>query len=119
MKRKARVAVLVSGRGSNMVALAEASKAPDFPAQIVAVLSDKSGAGGLTKASEMGIKSLAVPRSDYADKAAHENAVQAALETCKPDVICLAGYMRLLAAAFLERWQGRIINIHPSLLPKY
>ncbi|MEL6201505.1 MAG: phosphoribosylglycinamide formyltransferase [Pseudomonadota bacterium] len=119
MKQKARVAVLISGRGSNMVALAEASQAPDFPAQIVAVLADKSDAGGLTKASEMGIESLAVPRCDYADKAAHEHAVQAALEAVSPDIICLAGYMRLLSASFLERWQGRIINIHPSLLPKY
>ncbi|MEO1749802.1 MAG: phosphoribosylglycinamide formyltransferase [Pseudomonadota bacterium] len=116
---KARVAVLVSGRGSNMVALANACQAPHFPAQIVAVLADKSDAGGLSKASEMGIESLAVPRRDYADKASHEAAVHSALEAFQPDIICLAGYMRLLSAGFLERWHGRIINIHPSLLPKY
>ncbi|MEO0542833.1 MAG: phosphoribosylglycinamide formyltransferase [Pseudomonadota bacterium] len=119
MTRKARVVVMVSGRGSNMVSLAEACKAPDFPAQIVAVLSDKRDAGGLAKASEMGIANVAVPRADFADKAAHEEAVLQAVERFDPDVICLAGYMRLLSADFLAAWQGRIINIHPSLLPKF
>lgn len=119
MSRKARVVVMISGRGSNMVALANACADPDYPAEIVAVLADKRDAGGLAKANEMGIQSMAVPRGDYADKLAHEAAVHDAVVRFEPDIICLAGYMRLLSAHFLQAWQGRIINIHPSLLPKY
>ena len=119
MMRKARVVVMVSGRGSNMVALANACTAPNFPAQIVAVIADKKDAGALAKASEMGIASFAVARADYADKAAHETAVLDVIRRVKPDVICLAGYMRLLSGLFLDKWHGRVVNIHPSLLPKY
>lgn len=116
---KKRVVVLLSGRGSNMGALVEATKTPDFPAEIVAVLSDKANAGGLELAHEHGIDAVAVPRKGFADKAAHEAAIIEAIEAAQPDLICLAGYMRLLSAAFCERFAGRMINIHPSLLPLF
>ena len=102
-----------------MGALVEAAKAPDFPAEIVAVISDKANAGGLSLAHEHGIQAIAVPRQGHADKAAHEAAMIEAIETAQPDLICLAGYMRLLSAAFCERFAGRMINIHPSLLPLF
>jgi phosphoribosylglycinamide formyltransferase-1 len=114
-----RVAVLVSGRGSNMQALIAAAEAADFPAAIVAVLSDKADAAGLATARSHGIEAVAVPRKAYPDKAAHEAAVLAELDRVAPDVICLAGYMRLLSADFIGRYRGRIINIHPSLLPLF
>ncbi|KQT50786.1 phosphoribosylglycinamide formyltransferase [Aureimonas sp. Leaf454] len=116
---KKRVVVLLSGRGSNMGALVEAAKSPDYPAEIVAVISDKANAGGLGLAHEHGIPAIAVPRQGHADKAAHEAAVIAAIEAAEPDLVCLAGYMRLLSADFCERFAGRMINIHPSLLPLF
>lgn len=114
-----RVVVFISGGGSNMMALLTASKAADFPAEIVAVISDKAAAGGLAKASAEGIATFAFERKSYAGKAEHEAAVLAALADLKPDVICLAGYMRLLSADFIRTYAGRIINIHPSLLPLF
>lgn len=116
---RARIAVLISGRGSNMGALIEAARDPDYPAQIVAVLSDKPDAAGLDRAREAGIEAAAFPRRDFADKAAHEAAFLAALDAAKVDYVCLAGFMRLLSAAFIARWRGRIINVHPSLLPAF
>jgi formyltetrahydrofolate-dependent phosphoribosylglycinamide formyltransferase len=114
-----RVAILISGRGSNMEALVRAAKAPDFPAEIVGVLSDKSDAKGLETAQAEGIPAFAIPRADYASKHEHEAAIQAALDEIGAEIVCLAGFMRLLSGEFLTPWQGRIINIHPSLLPKY
>lgn len=114
-----RVAVLISGGGSNMVALAKAASAGDFPAEIVGVISDKADAGGLAKARDMGIPALSFLRKDYADKAAHEAAILDALASLSPDIICLAGYMRLLSADFIRAYEGRIINIHPALLPLF
>lgn len=114
-----RVAILISGRGSNMAALIAASREPGYPAEIVAVLSDKPDAGGLALARAEGITALAVPRGDFGDKAAHEAALDAALAKVQPDIICLAGYMRLMSPSFVEKWQGRIINIHPALLPAF
>jgi phosphoribosylglycinamide formyltransferase-1 len=114
-----RVVVFISGGGSNMLALAKAASAPDFPADIVAVISDKAEAGGLAKAAALGIKTLSFVRKDYDSKDAHEAAILSALESLAPDIICLAGYMRLLSAAFINRYEGRIINIHPSLLPLF
>ncbi|NGO64561.1 phosphoribosylglycinamide formyltransferase [Rhizobium daejeonense] len=118
MPRK-RVVVFISGGGSNMLALAAACEVQDFPAEIVAVISDKSSAGGLVKAAERGIATFAFERRDYASKAEHEAAILATLETLSPDIICLAGYMRLLSGEFIQRLEGRIINIHPSLLPLF
>lgn len=114
-----RVVVFISGGGSNMLALARACAAPDFPAEITAVISDKADAGGLAKAAELGIPTFAFERPAFASKAAHEAAILAKLGELKPDLICLAGYMRLLSADFIRPYQGRILNIHPSLLPLF
>ncbi|MGN6549409.1 MAG: phosphoribosylglycinamide formyltransferase [Pararhizobium sp.] len=114
-----RVAILISGRGSNMQALLAAAKAPDYPAEIVAVLSDKADAAGLETARAQGIPALAIPRAGYPDKTAHEAAVIAELERVGAEALCLAGYMRILSAGFIARFRGRILNIHPSLLPLF
>jgi len=114
-----RVVVFISGGGSNMLALAKAASEPDFPAEIIGVVSDKADAGGLAKAAALGIPTFSFVRKDYASKDAHEAAILSALESLSPDIICLAGYMRLLSAAFINRYEGRIINIHPSLLPLF
>ncbi|GGD13243.1 phosphoribosylglycinamide formyltransferase [Aureimonas glaciei] len=114
-----RVAVLISGRGSNMAALVEAAKAPGYPGAIVAVIADRADAAGLETARAEGIDAVAVPRKGYPDKAAHEAAVIAAIEASGADIVCLAGYMRLLSADFVDRFKGRMINIHPSLLPLF
>ncbi|EJT07251.1 phosphoribosylglycinamide formyltransferase [Rhizobium sp. CCGE 510] len=117
-KRK-RVVVFISGGGSNMMALVAAAKAADYPAEIVGVISDKADAGGLSKAAAEGIATFAFPRKDYGSKEAHEAAIFAALDTLSPDILCLAGYMRLLTPTFIQRYQGRMLNIHPSLLPLF
>jgi phosphoribosylglycinamide formyltransferase-1 len=118
MNRK-RVVIFISGSGSNMEALIRAAQAPDFPAEIVSVLSDKSDAGGLAKAQAAGIETQVFTRKDYASKDAHEDAILEALAALNPDIICLAGYMRLLTARFIAPYEGRILNIHPSLLPLF
>jgi phosphoribosylglycinamide formyltransferase 1 len=114
-----RVVVFISGSGSNMVSLAKACQAADFPAEIVCVISDKASAGGLEKARGMGIPTLVFERKTYASKAEHEGAILAALGEIAPDIICLAGYMRLISGDFIAPYEGRIINIHPSLLPLF
>jgi phosphoribosylglycinamide formyltransferase-1 len=114
-----RVAVFISGGGSNMLSLADACTAPDFPAEIVAVFSDKPSAGGIAKAQARGIKTFVFERKSFADKAEHEAAILAALNEVKPDLICLAGYMRLISGDFISRYEGRILNIHPSILPLF
>jgi len=114
-----RVAVLISGGGSNMMALAKAAAHPDFPAEIVGVISDKADAGGLVKADTLRIPTFAHVRKDYAGKTEHEAAILAELARLSPDIICLAGYMRLLSAEFIRAYEGRIINIHPALLPLF
>ncbi|PYE35782.1 phosphoribosylglycinamide formyltransferase-1 [Rhizobium sp. PP-F2F-G38] len=114
-----RVVVFISGGGSNMLALADACAAGDYPAEIVGVISDRATAGGLEKAAARGIPTAAFERRDYADKAAHEAAILDHVETLRPDLLCLAGYMRLLTGAFISRYEGRILNIHPSLLPEF
>ncbi|WP_152045594.1 phosphoribosylglycinamide formyltransferase [Aureimonas psammosilenae] len=114
-----RVAVLISGRGSNMAALVEAARNPAFPGDVVLVLSDRADAAGLHFAADNGIATSAFPRKAYASKAEHEAAFVAAIEDARIDVICLAGFMRLLSPGFTERFAGRMINIHPSLLPKF
>ncbi len=114
-----RIAVLISGGGSNMLALAKACEAADYPAEIVAVFSDKPDAGGLAKAQALGIATASFARKDYASKAEHEAAILSALDAVKPDLVCLAGYMRLLSGEFIRHYQGRILNIHPSILPLF
>ena len=117
--QKKRVVCFISGSGSNMLALAKAAAEPDYPADIVAVFSDKADAGGLAKAEALGIPTRSFARRDFASKEAHEAAILDALATFRPDILCLAGYMRLLSADFIKRHEGRILNIHPSLLPLF
>lgn len=116
---KKRVAILISGRGSNMTALVAAAREADFPATIVGVISDRPDAAGLRAAQAAGIATLVVERKGFADRQAHDAAIDAALAGFGAEIVALAGYMRLLGAAFVERWQGRLINIHPSLLPGF
>lgn len=115
---KARVAVLISGRGSNMAALLYAAKQPNCPYEIVLVAANDPAAGGLALAEAEGIPVFA--QSHVGLKRAEFDAIlDAELRKAKADIIALAGYMRLLSPGFVERWAGRILNIHPSLLPKY
>ena len=117
---RVRVGVLISGRGSNMLALAEASKAPDCPYEIVLVLSNKPDAGGLDAARAAGIEARAIDQRDFPkDREGHERALNAALQDANVQAVALAGYMRILTPVLIEAWAGRMINIHPSLLPKY
>lgn len=114
-----RVAILISGRGSNMKALIEAAKAPDYPAEIVGVFSNKPDAPGLATAAVHGVATASLSHKDYASKTEFEAAMNAVLEGWHADIIALAGFMRLLSADFCTRWAGRLINIHPSLLPRH
>jgi phosphoribosylglycinamide formyltransferase-1 len=114
-----RVVVFISGGGSNMMALLNATAATDFPAEIVGVISDRADAGGLSKAAAAGIATHVFMRRDFESKDAHEAAILSTLSELRPDVICLAGYMRLLTGNFIRRYEGRILNIHPSLLPLF
>jgi len=114
-----RVVVFISGSGSNMMALLDATAGADFPAEIVGVISDKRAAGGLEKASARGVPTFAFERRDFPGKAEHEAAIFAKLDELSPDLICLAGYMRLLTGDFIRRYERRILNIHPSLLPLF
>src|SRR6185295_9255224 len=119
MSRK-RVAVLISGRGSNMAALIEAAKDKNYPAEIVLVVSNRPDAGGLLIAHAAGIATEIVDHTTFGkDRAAFEGALQATLERQHIDLVCLAGFMRLLTADFIKNWQWRIINIHPALLPAF
>ena len=114
-----RVAILISGGGSNMVALAQ-SMTGDHPARPVFVLSNDPQAGGLAKARKLGLPTAVVDHRDYGkDRKAFENDLHAMLEKARPDILCLAGFMRILTEGFTARWEGRMLNIHPSLLPKY
>lgn len=114
-----RVAILISGGGSNMVSLLD-SMAGDHPARVVLVLSNNPEAGGLAKAAAKGIQTAVVDhRPHKGDRESFERELQAVLQTANPDIICLAGFMRILTPGFMQHWQGRILNIHPSLLPKY
>ncbi|MDW3116681.1 phosphoribosylglycinamide formyltransferase [Roseovarius pacificus] len=114
-----RVAILISGSGSNMVSLLD-SMTGDHPARPVLVLSNNPQAGGLEKARARGVTTAVVDHRPFkGDRPAFEAALQAELERHAPDIICLAGFMRVLTAGFVQQWQGRILNIHPSLLPKY
>lgn len=115
-----RLAILLSGRGSNFEAIADAVEKGSIPdAEIVAVVSDVPAARGLQRARERGLPAHAVDRHDYRNRAAYEAEVLRILDTARPDLICLAGYMRMLSPDFVSRYRGRILNIHPSLLPKF
>lgn len=114
-----RVAIFISGGGSNMVKLVE-SMTGDHPARPVLVLSNRADAGGLARAAEMGVPTAVVDHRPFkGDREAFQEALQAELVKAAPDILCLAGFMRVLTASFVQNWQGRMLNIHPSLLPKY
>ena len=114
------MAAFISGRGSNMLALADACATPAFPATMALVLSNITDAHGLGLATERGIRAEAVPHHPFAgDREAHERAIDVVLAREEIDLVCLAGYMRLLTPWFVERWRNQIINIHPSLLPAF
>ncbi len=118
MKRK--VGILISGRGSNMAALLRAAAVADFPAEIVLVAANKADAGGLAVAEAAGIATAVVEHKPFGrDRPAHEAALSARLEQAGVELVCLAGYMRLFTSFFVQRWAGRMLNIHPSLLPSF
>lgn len=117
MKRRLKLAVLISGRGSNLQALIDACARRDFPAAIDLVVSNEPQAAGLERARKAGLDTATISHHDFDSRAAFEQALHARLSACGPDLICLAGFMRILGADFVRRWEGRIINIHPSLLP--
>src|SRR5438477_1253094 len=115
---KRRVAILISGLGSNMVALIEAARPADFPAEIVLVISNRADAPGLEKAKASGIPTVVIESSSFGkDRAGFEAVLQSTLEQHGIELICLGGFMRLFTAEFAKRWYGRMLNIHPSLLP--
>jgi len=117
---KKRVAILISGRGSNMLSLIAAAAEPDFPAAIALVLSNRPDAAGLQTAAAAGIPTLAIDHRPFGgDRAAHERAIDAALREAGIDLVCLAGYMRVLTQVLVGGWAGRMLNIHPSLLPSF
>ncbi|MGB3335771.1 MAG: phosphoribosylglycinamide formyltransferase [Devosia sp.] len=118
MSRK-RVGILISGRGSNMSALIEAAKAPDYPAEIVGVLSNRAAAPGLNIAAAEGIATASLAQSKFPSRDLFEDVMTQTLESWGVDIVCLAGFMRILGDDFVNRWAGRMINIHPSLLPLY
>ena len=117
---RAKVGVLISGRGSNMIALVEASRRKDCPFEIALVVANKPDAGGLDHARAMGVSAVAIDSKPFGkDREAHERAIDAALREAGCEYVALAGYMRILTPWLVEAWAGRMINIHPALLPKY
>jgi phosphoribosylglycinamide formyltransferase 1 len=117
---KKRVAVLISGRGSNMTALIEAAQAKDYPAEIVLVVSNRPDAAGLARAREAAIATVVVDHQPFGkDREAFERALDDELRKHRIEIVCLAGFMRLLTSWFIGRWRGRILNIHPALLPEF
>lgn len=118
MARK-RVAILISGRGSNMAALIEAARDPAYPAEIVLVLSNRPDAGGIATARQAGIETAVVDHKKFKDRESFELELQKVLEAHGIEIVCLAGFMRLLTPWIISRWTGRMINIHPALLPAF
>ena len=114
-----RVGVLISGRGSNLQALLDAAATPDYPAEIVLVMSSKADAPGVARAERAGVPTRTIPRRDFESREACDAAMTTALEAAGVELICLAGFMRLLSEPFVAQWRDRMINIHPSLLPLF
>ena len=116
---RARVAILVSGRGSNMAALIDAAAEPDYPAEIVAVVSNRPNAGALAIAERAGIPTAVVDHKGFASREAFDAELDRTLAGFSPEILCFAGFMRLLTGGFIARWEGRMLNIHPALLPSF
>jgi len=114
-----KVAVLISGRGSNLQALIDACAKPGFPAEITRVIANRADAAGLQRAASAGIATAIIPHRDYKSREDFDTALDAALRAAGVDLVCLAGFMRLLTPGFVARWHDRLINIHPSLLPAF
>ncbi len=117
--QKTKISILISGSGSNLQALIDASAAPDYPAEIIQVISNKADAYGLERAKKAGISTQVISHKDYPDREAFDAALHDSLVAFGCQIVCLAGFMRLLTAGFVEKWDGRMLNIHPSLLPDY
>jgi len=113
------IVILISGRGSNMEAIVRAQQAEGWPARIAAVISNKPDAGGLAFAQSHGIPTAVVPNKEFPTRAAFDAALQATIDRFAPDLVVLAGFMRILTAPFVEHYAGRMLNIHPSLLPLF
>lgn len=114
-----RTAVLISGRGSNLQSLLDATRTPDHPAEIVRVISNRPGVAGLERAANAGVPASVIAHRDYPDRPSFERALQAQLDADRVELVCLAGFMRVLTSAFVDAWRDRMINIHPSLLPSF
>jgi phosphoribosylglycinamide formyltransferase-1 len=114
-----RVGVLISGRGSNLQALIDAAAAPDFPAEIVTVIANRPDAYGLARAGGAGLPATVIDHRDFGDRVAFDAALTGTLEEAGVELVCLAGFMRLLTDGFVAHWRDRMINIHPSLLPLF
>lgn len=119
MTAKKRVAILISGRGSNMRALVEAARAPDYPAEIVLVVSNRPEAAGLAWAKSQGLPALALDHTHFESREHFEGQLQGLLTASRVDIVALAGFLRLMTAPFVESWRNRMVNIHPSLLPAF
>ena len=117
--QKIRTAVLISGRGSNMMSLVEASKQDNYPASIELVISNRPEAAGLSKASDANIPTQAINHKDYSSRRKFEAALHKALQSADIELVCCAGFMRVLTPWFVNKWRNKLLNIHPSLLPKY
>lgn len=117
MKKK--VVILISGSGTNMVSLVETTRTNDFPAEVVAVISDNKDAKGIEKARILGLSTYIIERKNFTDKQTFETALLDRINACQPDIVCLAGFMRLISKRIIAPYEGRILNIHPALLPLF
>ena len=117
--KKVKTAILISGRGSNMTALINAAQDPSFPAEITIVISNAPSAGGLEMAQSLGIKTNIIDHTEYASRDSFEDALHQCLTLEGVELVCLAGFMRILGTNFISQWQHRLLNIHPSLLPAF
>lgn len=119
MRAMKQIVILISGRGSNMQAVVRAARHEQWPARIAAVISNRTDAAGLAFAAEAGIATAVVASHDYPNRAEFDAALQAAIDRYEPDLVVLAGFLRILTAGFVDHYAGRILNIHPSLLPRF
>jgi phosphoribosylglycinamide formyltransferase-1 len=119
MSRKTKVGVLISGRGSNLQALLDAAKAPDYPAEIALVLSNKADAYGLERARQCNVATDVISQKDYGDRESFDAALTERFKAANVQLVCLAGFMRILSDQFVNTWRDRVLNIHPSLLPSF